>query len=171
MTCLWQPISYPWRMRGVRCVTVAYMLRCRGISFLRVTYLLHFYLASLWYLSSLYMIHSKPRRSHCVSSYQAAISLCTCCVTFDRATYLLRSHGVCMTFVWWIEAATNVRRFVFKPALKKKRHTLANEAIVERISYGSFQCCGVAVAFLAIPNSPYVRKPIRKSCVRPERAV
>ena len=40
--------------------------------------------------------------------------------------------------------------------------TLANEAIVQRISYDSFRCCDVAVAYRAIRDTPYVRKPIRK---------
>ena len=70
-----------------------------------------------------------------------------------------------MTYAFRIEAVTNVWRF-FKTCLKN-RHTLsnlANEEIVQRISYGSFRCCDVAVAFLAIRDTSYVRKPIRK-CV------
>ena len=39
---------------------------------------------------------------------------------------------------------------------------------MQRISYESSRCCDVAVAFLAIRNTPYVRrKPISK-CVRVE---
>ena len=40
--------------------------------------------------------------------------------------------------------------------------TLANKAIVQRISYDSFRCCDVAVAYCAIRDTLYVRKPIRK---------
>ena len=42
--------------------------------------------------------------------------------------------------------------------------TLANEAIAQRrsTSYDSFRCCDVAVAYRAIRDTPYVRKPIRK---------
>ena len=40
--------------------------------------------------------------------------------------------------------------------------TLENEAIVQRISYDSYRCCHVAVAYCAIRDTPYVRKLIRK---------
>ena len=43
--------------------------------------------------------------------------------------------------------------------------TLANEAIVQRISYNSFRCCDVAMVYCAIRDTPYARKLIRK-CVR-----
>ena len=65
----------------------------------------------------------------------------------ERATYLLRyfrSHGVGVTYVW---------------------HPLERGDCAAKVSYAeSFRCCGVAVAFLAIPDTPYVRKPIR-NCV------
>ena len=56
---------------------------------------------------------------------------------------------------------------LFKHVLKTVTpfQTLANEAIVQCISYGSFRCCDVAVAFFVIRDTPYVRMPIRK-CVR-----
>ena len=73
------------------------------------------------------------------------------------------SYDVRVTYVWRIEAAPNMRRFLKKFAAPLR--TLANEAIVQRDSIVSFsRCFGVAVVFFAIPDTLYVRKPIRK-CV------
>ena len=74
-----------------------------------------------------------------------------------------RSYGVRVTNVWRIEAATNTWRFfnMFEIIVTPFR-TLANEAIVQLISYDSFRCCDVDVAYRAIRDTPYVRKPIRK---------
>ena len=50
----------------------------------------------------------------------------------------------------------------------KNRHNLSNpceRGDWQRISYESFRRCDVAVALIAIRDTPFVRKPIRK-CVR-----
>ena len=82
------PVSYPWRMRCTRCITVAYMLCCCGISFLRASYLLRFFMVSLVpVFFVLVKIHPKPTRSHWVSSDCAACQL-------QKLSMLWRCHGI-----------------------------------------------------------------------------
>ena len=101
------PVAYLFCSHGL---CVAYMLRCCGKSFLCVTYLYCFSLclSLVPVFFVLVKIHSKRTRSHCVSSDQAANALHTCC---------FRSHDVGVTYVWRIEAATNVRGFFLKTGL------------------------------------------------------
>ena len=68
------------------------------------------------------------------------------------ATYLWRLHDEF--------AGTTMTKRIAAPL-----RILSNVASMRRNSCVSFRCCGVAVAFEAIPGTPYVRKPIRK-CVR-----
>ena len=94
----------------MRCITVAYIMHCCGVSFLHVTCLLHFVLASAWFI--FYVLEVKIPHM-----FLLCIKRSSC----EHATYLLlyfRWHSVCLTYVWRTEATTNLRPF-FKTGFKK----------------------------------------------------
>ena len=81
---------------------------------------------------------------------------------YDCDTFMLpyfRSYGICVTYVWQIEAAMNVWRF-FETGLKNLPHP--PEPLRMRSCSISATKAFDAVAFLVIRNTPYVHKPIRK---------
>ena len=106
-------------------------------------------------VASLHMPHIRDRYSHC-----HAIEPRTCYVRAAVLSFSRRTCDVCMANRSCYERV-GIFLNMFEIIVTSFR-TLANEAIVQHISYDSFRCCDVAVAYRAIRDTPYVRKPIRK---------
>ena len=133
-------------MRWILGITLARMIiHTNGIkSFCKISVpyaimtLLHIFLLGFFQASVWYPMHSTPTRSHCVSSDQATIALrrgVLCC---------FRSHGVHVSNVWRIDAATNVWPFL------NRFKIVATSVLTMR----SCSASDTETAFLAIPDTP-----------------
>ena len=114
-------------------------------------------------MASLHTPHIRDRYSYrIVISYHATVPR-THNVRAALLSFLGRTCDECMANRSCYERVaifSNMFEIIVTPF-----RSLANEAIMQRISYDSFRCCDVVVAYRAIRDTPYERKPIRK-CVR-----
>ena len=111
-------------------------------------------------VASLHTPHIRDRYSYRIAISYHAIVPRTRYVRAALLSFLRRTCDVCMANRSCYERVAmflNMFEIIVTPF-----RTLANEAIAQRISYDSFRCCDVAVAYRAIRDTPYVRKPIRK---------
>ena len=112
---------------------------------------------------SLHTPHIRDRYSYRIAISYHAIKPRMRYVRAALLSFLRRTCDVCMANRSCYEHVAIFSK-MFEIIVTPFR-TLANEAIVQHISYDSFRCCYVAVANRAIRDTPYVRKPIRR-CVR-----
>ena len=114
-------------------------------------------------MASLRTPHIRDRYSYRIVVSYHAIEPRTRYDLVALLSFLRRTCDVCMANRSCYERVaifSNMFEIIVTPF-----RTLANEKIVQCISYDSFRCCDVVVAYRAIRDTPYVRKPIRK-CVR-----
>ena len=114
-------------------------------------------------VTSLHTPHIRDRYSYRIAISYHAIEPRTRYFLAALLSFLWRTCDVCIVNRSCYERVaifSNMFEIIVTPF-----GTLANEAIVHRISYDSFPCCDVAMAYRAIRDTPYIRKPIRK-CVR-----
>ena len=111
-------------------------------------------------VASLHRPHIRDRFSYGIAISYHAIEPRMRYVRAALLSFLRRTCDVCMANRSCYERVAiflNMFERIVKPF-----QTLGNETIVQRISYDSFRCCEVAVAYHAIRDTPYIRKPIRK---------
>ena len=112
-------------------------------------------------VASLHTPHIRYRYYYCIAISYHVIVPRMLYVRVALLSFLRRTCDVCMANRSCYERVAiflNMFEIIVTPF-----RTLANEAIVQRISYDSFRCCDVAVAYRSIRDTPnmYVRKPIR----------
>ena len=108
----------------------------------------------------LHMPQVRDRYTYRIAVAYLATKLWSCYLHATLLLFLRHICDVCMANRSCYESVT-IFKNIFLEKIVTPFQTLANEEIMQRISYGSFRCCDVAEAFLAIGDTPYIGKPIR----------
>ena len=110
-------------------------------------------------VASLHTPHIRDRYSYRIAISYHAIEPRTRYVRSALLSFLRHTCDVCVANRSCYERVTiflNMFEIIVTPF-----RTLANEAIVQRISYDNFRCCDVAVAYHAIRNTPYASQFVK----------